>query len=221
MGWFAWLGVIMPVVFGLNGWVQQVVLSWTGWTLLWVSGLAGTVAIGLDSARNLARFATVGLARPRFYFELARLQLALIFLLVVPAVTPAFFPPNLNLPELPVPGFLRFRVLVEALVVTFCLSAMLGYLVSFGTRRMRRGRAYECTSFFFCIFGGLALVAYGYLAIGNPPQGLSAWLLGAGAGGLGLVLLTAGLLSEMGRAKRVGSRQALKPAAGAPHPRSR
>ena len=57
MGWFAWFGVMMAVMFGRNGWLQNIVLTWAGWSTLWIMGLVGTAAIGYHLATS--RFLTL------------------------------------------------------------------------------------------------------------------------------------------------------------------
>ncbi|QDT07779.1 hypothetical protein K227x_62070 [Rubripirellula lacrimiformis] len=85
-------------MFGLNVWVQNIVFAWAGWFALWVMGFVGTLSIGDESFQDIRRFGINGIARPRFYFEWLRAILAILFLLWAPALTFAFFLPNLNMP---------------------------------------------------------------------------------------------------------------------------
>lgn len=200
MGWFAWFGVMLPVMFGINGWMQNVVLAWAGWGTLWITGLLGTAAIGYDSVRNIRRFGLHAIGRPRFFFELSRATIAVAFLLWAPALTFALLLPNINVPGA---NFIDIRQLVTTLVVLFCLAAICGYLTSYLTGRRLRGRAYECTSWFFCVLGGLAIVSFGYIAIPDPPRGLGPAIPGVLACGFGILLLSCGILAETMRAKRI------------------
>ncbi|MCC9603344.1 hypothetical protein LOC67_22570 [Stieleria sp. JC731] len=199
MAWFAWFGVMMPVMFGLNGWMQNFVMAWTGLLTIWITGLVGTAAIGYDSMRNIRRFGFVAIGRPRFYFELSRATLAVAFLLWAPALTWALLIPNLNVPG---GNFIHTRHLVAVLAVLFCMMAACGYLTSFLTGRRRKGRAYECASWFFCVFGGIALVTFGFIAIPDPPRGLWPAIPGAMACVTGALLLACGIFAEAMRAKR-------------------
>jgi hypothetical protein len=199
MGWFAWFGVMTPVMFGLNGWVQNFVLAWSGWMTLWISGLIGTAAIGYDSVRNLRRFRFFAIGRPRFFFELSRLILAVAFLLWAPSLTFALLLPNINVPRV---NFVSIRQFVIVLAALFCLMAVLGYLTSILTGRRRNGRAHECASWFFCVFGGIAMVTFGYVAIPDPSQGLLPAIPGILTCCTGLVLLSCGVFAEAKRAKR-------------------
>jgi hypothetical protein len=201
MGWFASLGVMMLVMFGLNGWVQNMVMSWTGWTALWVTGLVGTFAIGVDSARNLRRFGYFAIGRPRFFFELSRGTLALAFLLCVPALSIALLLPNIQVLGL---QFITIRKLVVVLVSLFGSMAVLGYLTSFLTGRRRHGRAYECTSWFFCVFGGMMMITFGYIAIPDPARGLLLSVPGILVCCAGSLLLGCGIYAEVVRAARDG-----------------
>lgn len=197
MGWFAWFGLMMPVMFGLNGWLQNIVLSWAGWLMLWITGFVGTAAIGYDSVRNLRRFGASALGRPRFFFELSRVTLALAFLLWAPALTFELLFPNINLPGA---NFVSVRQFVIVLSAVFCLTAAGGYLTSFLTGRRCHGRAYECTSWFFCVGGGIAMVTLGYMAIPDPPRGLWPLLPGILACCAGIALLGCGIFAEVKRA---------------------
>jgi hypothetical protein len=208
MGWFAWFGIMMPVMFGLNGWVQNLVLAWAGWLTLWISGLVGTAAIGYDSARNLRRFGFFAIGRPRFFFELSRAILAVAFLLWAPSLTFAFLLPNINVPGV---NFINIRQLVIVLAASFCIMAALGYLTSFLTGRRRHGRAYECASWFFCVFGGIAMVTDGYIAMPDPPRGLLPAIPGILTCCTGLVLLSCGVFAEAMRAKRTEPSDATEP----------
>ncbi|PAY19211.1 hypothetical protein CKO51_12710 [Rhodopirellula sp. SM50] len=205
MGWFAWFGVMMPVLFELNGWVQNVVMAWAGWLTLWITGCVGTAFIGYDAARNIRRFGCFAIARPRFFFELSRLMVAVAFLLWAPALTFALLLPKINIP---LPDVVNIRHLVIVLSVLFCVTAVCGYVTSFLTRRPRCGRAYECTSWFFCIGGGIAMVTFGYTAIPDPPRGIWPAIPGALACCIGMLLLTCGVLSEAMRAERSESSDA-------------
>lgn len=208
MGWFAWFGVMMPVMFGINGWLQNIVLAWAGWLTLWLTGLVGTAAIGYESVRNIRRFGFLAIGRPRFYFELSRATLAVAFLLWAPALTFALLLPNVNVPGV---NFLHTRQLLGSLAALFCLMAVCGYLTSFLTGRRRHGRAYECASWFFCVFGGMAMVTFGYIAIPDPPQGLAPAMPGILSCCTGILLLSCGICAEAMRAKRTEPSDATEP----------
>lgn len=195
----------MPVMFGLNGWVQNIVLAWSGWLMLWMTGLIGTAAIGYDAVRNVRRYGYLATSRPRYYFELGRATLALAFLLVAPALTIAFLVPNINVLGINFVSLRRFLMFLAAL---FCLFAVCGYLCSFVTRRARCGRAYECVSWFFCVLGGIFLVTFGYLAIPDPPQGLGAAIPGIVTSNFGVILLGCGVCTEVIRIRRKELRDA-------------
>ncbi len=201
MGWFAWFGVMMPVMFGLNGWLQNFVMAWGGWLTLWITGLVGTAAIGYESARNIRRFGPNAMGRPRFFFELSRATVALVFLLWAPALTFALLLPKANVPGI---NFIDTRQLEVFLAASFCVTAACGYLMSFLTGRRCHGRAYECTSWFFCIGGGIALITFGY----DPPRGQ--WRptpLGTLICLVGIVLLSCGIIAEVRRAQRAEPRR--------------
>ncbi len=53
MGWFAYISLMMFVLFGLNNWQQNIVLLWSGWGLTWLFACFGTAAIGYQALRNL------------------------------------------------------------------------------------------------------------------------------------------------------------------------
>ena len=198
MGWFAWFGMLIPVIFELNGWLQNVVLAWSGWLTLWVTGLVGTASIGYESFRNIGRYGVNGIGRPRFYFELSRAMIAAIFLLCAPALTFRLLLPNLNAPFA---HFINPRNVGIALALCFAFSASCGYMLSFISGRPRRGRAYECTSWFFCVCGGMILVTFGYIAIPDPPKDVVAAIPGTVACALGVSLLVCGILAEAAREK--------------------
>lgn len=208
MGWFAWFGIMTPVIFGLNGWVQNLVLAWSCWLTLWISGFVGTVAIGYDSLRNLRRLGFFAMGRPRFFFELSRAILALAFSIWAPSLTFALALPNINVPGV---SFVNVRQLVMVLAAMFCLAAVLGYLTSFLTGRSRHGRAYECTSWFFGVFGGITMVTFGYIAIPDPPRGLLPAIPGVMTCCTGLVLLSCGVLAEAMRERRTEPSDATEP----------
>ncbi len=199
--WFACMALMMMLTFELDRWMQNVVFAWTGWSILWAMGFVGTYVIGRDAARNLVRFGLRGALRPRFHFELARLCVAGSFLLFVPAVTCGLFLADLNLPFQPL-TFGQVMLAVRALLMVFCAAAMSGYMLSWITRKQRRGRAYECTSMLFCIGGGIVLVTFGYIAVPDPPQAVREILPGAIVCLAGVLLITVGVVSEYGRAKR-------------------
>jgi hypothetical protein len=197
MVWFSWFGVMMPVMFGLNGWLQNIVMAFAGLLTLWITGFVGTVAMGYESVRNIRRFGLTAIGRPRFFFELSRATLAVALLLWAPSLTFAFLLPNINMPNVSV---FDKRILVGVLVAVFFLMADCGYLTSFLTVRRRKGRAHECTSWFFCMFGGLATVMFGYTAIPDPPRELWPAIQGILICCIGVVLLGCGVLAEMTRA---------------------
>lgn len=198
MVWFAWFGMMISVMFELNGWVQNVVLAWSGWFTLWATGLVGTASIGYDSFRNIGRYGVKGIERPRFFFELSRAMVAVIFLLCAPALTFTLLLPNLNAPFADV---INVRHAGIALALCFALSASCGYILSFISGRPRRGRAYECTSWFFCVCGGIFLVTFGYIAIPDPPKDVVATIPGTVACAFGVGLLACGILAEAAREK--------------------
>ncbi|WP_372896545.1 hypothetical protein [Stieleria sp.] len=199
MGWFAWFGMMIPVMFEINGWLQNVVLAWSGWLTLWVTGLVGTASIGYESVRNIGRYGINGMERPRFFFELSRAMIAAIFLLCMPALTFTLLLPNLNAAFA---DFINLRNVGIALAICFALSASCGYVLSFISGRPRRGRAYECTSWFFCLCGGMILITFGYIAIPDPPKDVASAIPGTVACALGVGLLVCGILAEAAREKR-------------------
>ncbi|WP_146678756.1 ABC transporter ATP-binding protein [Pirellula sp. SH-Sr6A] len=148
------------------------------------------------------------MGRPRFFFELSRAILALAFLIWAPSLTFALVLPNINVPGV---NFAIIRQLVLVLAAMFCLTAVLGYLTSFLTGRRRHGRAYECTSWFFCVFGGIAMVTFGYIAIPDPPRGLLPAIPGVMTCCTGLALLSSGVLEEAMRAMRTEPSNATEP----------
>ncbi len=123
----------------------------------------------------------------------------MIFLLFMPLLTAVLFVPNLPAPFLN--GF-DFHLLVGGLAMLFCVAASTGYILSFLTAQRRHGRAYECTSFFFCNLVGMSLFAWGYFAMPDPPQGILPALPGASACVLGLWLLVSLVLAEGTREER-------------------
>lgn len=198
MGWFAWFGAMMPLFFGLNEWLQNIVFAWSGWLMMWLTGFVGTAAIRYESVRNIRRFGCFAFGRPRFFFELSRATLAAAFLVWAPTLTFALLLPNINVPG---GGVISTQQIIAPLAALFCAMATCGYLASFLTRRKRHGLAYECTSWFFCIFGGMAMVTLGYIAIPDPPRGFWPALPGGVLCCIGVLLLSGGVFAEAMRAK--------------------
>lgn len=198
MAWFAWLGVMTVVTLALSAWVQNPMLTFTGWMTTWIVGFIGTVGIGYESARNVRRYRFLAIGRPRYYFELSRSILASGFLIVAPLVTLAICLPMV-IPQ--AVNVLDLILIAGVLATAFFATTIAGYVVSLLTGRKRRGRAYECASWFLVNFGGIALAISGFITIPDPPKGIREALPGMIACGVGLVLFVGGLLAEVTRSQ--------------------
>jgi len=121
-------------------------------TWLAVSGL-GCCAVAIDGVQHLRRFGFVAPARPRWWFEVSRLLwIGFVFSSTSIVLTMLLLggPPNGD-------AFERLFWMAAGLGGLFMLSATCGYAVSLTTGRTRRGRAFECTQYFWMF--GIAMAA--------------------------------------------------------------
>mgnify|MGYP007073257397 CR=1 FL=1 len=114
-----------------------------------------TVVVLIQGMRNLLRFSTLAIARPRWWFELSRIAwiTTLLVGLSVPLLQVVDAAPFANALKMP----------AVALLVFFWTTGSLGYLASLFTRRRRNGKAYECVQYFYWI--SIAIVSATMAAI--------------------------------------------------------
>ncbi len=126
-----------------------------------VVGVISALAVTLDGVNNLRRLGLSGVTRPRWWFELSRLMwmlllyFALTIWLILVVGEPRFIPV----------GDLLFHA-TRIFAIAFFVASTLGYSISWITKRRRRGRAFECVQYFYCVFGGCGAVTF--LAIWIP-----------------------------------------------------
>lgn len=118
-----------------------------------VVGILSSLAVTIDGVNNLRRFGASGFSRPRWWFELARLNW--MFLLFA----------AMSMPLIHFAGGAQLRLIADLLFraiaplfITFMAFSTGGYLVSALTTRRRRGRAFECVQYFYWMFGVIAAV---------------------------------------------------------------
>lgn len=206
MGWIAWFGMTVPVLLVANQAVQNILFSLSIYFSFWIIGFVGTSCICFESCRNLLRYQCRGWGRPRLYFELGRLIIGVLVLILAPLLTAGLF-----IPAAAKQTFFLFYVLRAFLAVLFALLFVVGvygHLLSLATGRRVFGRAYECTTFFVTIFGGILLATWGYMMIPDQKPNIIDLLVGWGLFVLGLVMVAIGALSECNREAKRKQRRA-------------
>jgi hypothetical protein len=129
---------------------------------IFVIGIAATMAVLLDSYRNLGRFGTIAVARPRWWFEMSRLIWIVFLFMFLLAVGADFAGLRLGL-------FKDLWVRVgSALFIAFLVLSTVGYVISAATGQSRNGRAFECTQYFYWL--SCAIVGFTTLVIWIPAR---------------------------------------------------
>ena len=200
MGWIAWFGMTVPVVFVANQFVQAIVFSLSIYMTLWAIGFLGTIVIVFESCRNLWRYRFLGFGRPRFYFEVGRLIICLLILILASLLSVGIF-----FPAAAKQAFFLFvwlRAFVYGLCALFFAVGVFGHSLSLATGRRVSGRAYECTTFFVTLVGGIGLTTFGYLIVPEQNPDIATFLIGWGLFFSGLLLVLVGFLIEINRDAR-------------------
>jgi hypothetical protein len=201
MGLIAIGGTVLPLTFAIGPGFNVVGIQQMGW-LTWATwAIVCVVAMAMGVARSviaLLRYGPCGIARPRWWFELARICWTIGVLGVA-----ALFSGLLLRNPMPPPFGTVFGFLLRALpalFTAFYVSATVGYGLSFFQGRRRIGRAYECVHYFYTLTVPIGLLS-GAIVLW-PPQG--AWqqmilpgLLGImGIGWCGVGMISIARLSE-------------------------
>lgn len=132
----------------LGGNVGLKVFNYVALATWLVVGVLSSLAVTIDGLNNLRRFGASGISRPRYWFELSRLNW--MFLLFAALSTPLIL--FIGGAQLRPIADLLFRA-IAPLFITFMAFSTGGYLVSALTKRRRRGRAFECVQYFYWMFG--------------------------------------------------------------------
>ena len=132
----------------LGGNIALKVFNYVALATWLVVGAVSSFAVTIDGLDNLRRYGAFGVSRPRWWFELARLNwMCLLFA-------------GLSIPLIHFAGGAQLRAIADflfraiaPLFMTFMAFSTGGYLVSASTKRRRRGRAFECVQYFYWMFG--------------------------------------------------------------------
>ena len=179
----------------------MLIITWVTWLVV---GLGALAIVAARSLHTCARYGALGWTRPRWWFELARLLWIVGLFSLLSVGLHAFAPAN-NVGR-------GMNVVSEWLFVFgkccfpgFFLAATVGYGISFARRLPRRGRAFECTQYFYTLSGGIGFVTF--VAMAWPP--LRPWpnaALVCVVGLAGMVFLIGGVSSVIARREQFEKR---------------
>jgi hypothetical protein len=181
-----------------NGWWLPV--NWFALTTWLVVAVLAVAIMTCRSVLAIRRYGFKAPSRARWWFELATMTwniatLSLTGVLLCGPLAdriPPFFDPFLNA---------IFSVARVAFVIWFALATM-GYLVSLVSRQQHRGRAFECTHYFYCLIVPLMLITWGGVIWPNE-GGVREVLIPASIVAIGIVLGTLGFISCVRRWERL------------------
>jgi hypothetical protein len=195
MGLIAIGGIVLPLTLAIGprfnvAWIQQMGrLTWATWAIVCVLAMVMGVA---RSVSTLLRYGPFGIARPRWWFELARICWTVGML----EVAALFSGMLLRNPMQPLFGMIFgfFLMTLPALFATFFVSATVGYGLSFFQGRRRIGRAYECVHYFYSLIVPIAVLS-GAIVLWPPQGGWQQMILPGLLGIMGVVWLGLGMIS--------------------------
>lgn len=208
-GWVPPMSLV--ALFGMvlfsNGLFVKLPLIWIiTWVTWFVVGVGALAIVAARSLRSCARYGMYGWMRPRWWFELSRLLWIVGLFCILSACLPAFAPAN-NIGRWLTIVLEWMFVLAIYCFPSFFLAATIGYGISFARRLPRRGRAFECTDYFYTFSGAIGVVtfvAYAWLPLRPWPNGAMLCI----AGVAGIALLVGGLGSIAMRHERNERRRA-------------